>query len=148
MTDKKSLTWAENIPSIEHTLNNIDSLLKTLPPFKVLFCGDRSTAVQFEETITMELKRLPKGAIVVHGGKKGVDTFTAELAKQLGIETEQVEPKEIDFIMLRQVLAFHPDISFAEDTKKIILKAWKAKVPIFVHDLKRKSKFEGDFNNL
>jgi hypothetical protein len=128
------------------TLEKVENAIDEKSRYRVLFCGDRSTAVQFEETITMELKKLPKNSIVIHGGKRGIDTFSELIAKQLNIETEMVD--NIDYSTLDLVLAFHPDIVFAEDTKKIILKAWKANIPVFIHDLKRKSKFEGDFYTL
>jgi hypothetical protein len=51
------------------------------------------------------------------------------------------------------VLAFHPDIFSAYQTGKsgtanMMTIAHAAKVPVYIHDLKRKSKFEGDFENL
>jgi hypothetical protein len=135
------------------------------PPIKVLFCGDRNSAICFERVITFELKALPEDSIVVHGGCKGVDLFTEELAKLAGIATKvfSVTPEEWNVIglsagpqrnqkMLEEgisyVMAFHPDIDMSKGTKDMMNRAWLSGIPVYIHDLKRKSVFEGDFNVL
>lgn len=139
------------------------------PPIKVLFCGDRNNAICFENTITFELKALPEDSIVIHGGCKGVDLFTEELAKHLGIATRifSVTPEEWNRIglsagpqrnqkmlddgegpPLAYVMAFHVDISMSKGTKDMMNRAWRQGFPVYIHDLKRKSKFEGDFTVL
>ena len=157
--DANIASWSESVKKINDSLDRMDRKLndgfsnlitglKTLntklTPYKVLFCCNKTTAVQFEEVVTMELKRLPFGAIVLHED----GSFAAELATQLHINTEMVDIKEFEFSIPNLVLVFHPDIAFDEKTKKIVTKSWKANVPVYVHDLKRKSKFEGDFNIL
>jgi len=130
-------------------LDNILGEMQTKSePYTVIFCGDKSTAIQFEEVIIMELKRLRPNSLVLHGYNKGVDYFISDLAKQLNVKTEILEPSKMFERKIDMVFAFHPDICFAEEIKKLILKAWKQHIPVFVHDLKRKSKFEGDFDNL
>lgn len=135
------------------------------PPIKVLFCGDRNSAICFESVITFELKALPEDSIVVHGGCKGVDLFTEQLAALLGIATKvfDVTRKEWNETglsagprrnqkMLEEgisyVMAFHPDIDMSKGTKDMMNRAWLSGIPVYIHDLKRKSKFEGDFSVL
>lgn len=135
------------------------------PPIRVLFCGDRNTAVCFEEVILYELKALPEDSVMVHGGCKGVDLFAEELAKHLGIATKafgitseewsrigpSAGPKRNQKMLdecISYVVAFHPDISMSKGTRDMMVRAWKAGVPVYIHDLKRKSKFEGDFDVL
>lgn len=137
------------------------------PPLKVLFCGDRNTATCFEDVITFELKALPEDSIVVHGGCEGVDLYVDELARLADIERMEfsVSPEMWETLgraagpvrnlcMLKEggpidyVLAFHPDIDMSKGTKDMMNQAWKAGIPVYIHDLKRKSKFEGDFSVL
>lgn len=139
------------------------------PPVKVLFCGDRNNAICFERMILFELKNLPEDSIVVHGGCKGVDLFTDELARGLGITTKVFAVTREDWNVkglsagpqrnekmlqddegppLSYVMAFHPEIEMSKGTKDMMLRAWKSGVPVYIHDLKRKSKFEGDFTVL
>lgn len=134
-------------------------------PVKVLFCGDRNTATCFQDVITFELKALPEDSVVIHGGCKGVDLFAEELAKGLGIATEAFSVTSDEWCVLGKsagplrnrkmleqgidyVVAFHPDIELSKGTKDMMTQAWKAGIPVFIHDLKRKSKFEGDFSVL
>lgn len=138
---------------------------KYKPPIKVLFCGDRNTATCFQDVITFELKALPEDSIMIHGGCKGVDLFAEELAKGLGIATEAFGITSDEWCVLGKsagplrnrkmidqgidyVVAFHPDIELSKGTKDMMTQAWKAGIPVFIHDLKRKSKFEGDFSVL
>jgi len=132
-------------------------------PLRVLMCGDRNSAVCFEENITFELKSLPKYSVVIHGGCKGVDLYAAELATLQGIETKAY-PAEWDIYGLGagpirnkkmlveeapdMVIAFHPDIEMSKGTRNMMTTAWKYGTPVYIHDLKRKMKFEGDFSVL
>lgn len=136
------------------------------PPIKVLFCGDRNTAVCFEEVILQELKALPEDSIMIHGGCKGVDLFAEDLAKNLGIATKafgitseewtrigpsagpQRNQKMLEDTCVSYVVAFHPNLSYSKGTRDMMVRAWKAGIPVYIHDLKRKSKFEGDFDVL
>jgi hypothetical protein len=132
-------------------------------PLTVLICGDRNSSVCFEEMIVFELKQLPKYSIIVHGGCKGIDLYAAELAALQGLETREyqaewslfgkgagpirnktmIENEPVDLI-----LAFHPDISLSSGTKNMMTLGWNAGIPVYIHDLKRKMKFEGDFDVL
>ena len=135
-------------------------------PLNVIFCGDRNSAVCFEESISFELKSLPKYSVVIHGGCKGVDLYTEELAKLVGIETicypvhkeqwEELGPAAgpirnslmLDKHQIDMVIAFHPDISMSKGTKDMMSQAWKRGIRVFIHDLKRKEEFKGDFGCL
>jgi hypothetical protein len=135
------------------------------PPIKVIFCGDRNTAVCFESVITFELKALPEDSVVFHGGCKGIDLYVEDLAKGLGIETKEFRVTRDDWNtkglsagpqrnqkMLEEipsyVVAFHPDISMSKGTRDMMNRAWSSGIPVYIHDLKRKGKFEGDFSVL
>ncbi len=135
-------------------------------PLTVLFCGDRDSAICFEESITFELKALPRFSKVVHGGCRGVDSYAGELAKLAGFQVLSfpVTSKEwneqgraagpirnekmLDETSPDMVIAFHVDISMSKGTSDMMARAWKRGIPVYLHDLKRKSKFEGDFSVL
>ena len=150
-------------PCIRLTPTQKTQLQRYRRPMVVLMCGDRNSSVAFEEMIDFELKSLPKYSIIVHGGCSGIDLYAAELAKLNGFETmtypadwsvygraagpirnkQMLEYEDPDL-----VIAFHPDISLSRGTKNMMITAWKAGKPVYIHDLKRKMKFEGDFNVL
>lgn len=138
---------------------------KYRPPLKVLICGDRNSATCFEDLITFELKNLPQDSTIVHGGCRGVDLYAAELARLAGFRTKSfpIYPEEWETVglsagpkrnsrMLEEkidfVLAFHPDIEHSKGTRDMMQQAFLSKIPVYIHDLKRKSKFEGDFSVL
>lgn len=54
---------------------------------KVLVCGPRDWVEQ--KSIERELKKLPEGTIVVHGGAKGVDEIAGFVAKLLGFKVRR-----------------------------------------------------------
>lgn len=154
--DASSRVW-------EPTPDQVAQISRYKRPLVALFCGDRNSAIVFEESITFELKTLPKFSIVVHGGCKGVDLYAAELARQQKIESVEFKADWDSFgkaagplrneKMLNEmkpdvVFAYHPDIKFSKGTKDMMDRAWKRKIPVYIHDGKRKGKFEGDFNNL
>lgn len=146
-------------------------LSKSEPVKRVIICGCRHSSAAFEHLITQELKKLPRGSTIIHGGCKGVDETAGKMAEILNKQDYKrfnilVMPvtKEMwesqgksagpsrNQKMLEQhvdyVLAFHPDIDLSKGTKDMIMRAWKAGKPVYVYDLKRKSKFEGDFSKL
>jgi hypothetical protein len=137
-------------------------------PLNVIFCGDRNSSICFEEPIVHELKSLPKYSVVYHGGCKGIDLYVDELvrretfARAAGINTVSIPAEwaiygnaagpirnrsllsyEIDM-----VIAFHPDIEQSKGTKNMMLLAHQQGIPVYIHDLKRKERFEGDFSVL
>lgn len=132
-------------------------------PQTVLICGDRNSSVCFEEMLSFELKNLPRYSVIVRGGCKGVDLYAAELAKLRGLETREYpadwdrygygagpirNKKMLDSENIDFVLAFHPDISASKGTKDMMIRAYDAHIPVYIHDLKRKMKFEGNFDVL
>ena len=145
---------------------NLSQIFRYRRPLTVLFCGDRDSAICFEESLTFELKALPKYSKVVHGGCRGVDSYAGELAKLLNIQVVSfpVSSKEwdeqgraagpirnekmLDETSPDMVLAFHVDISMSKGTRDMMARAWKRKIPVYLHDLKRKTQFEGDFSVL
>jgi hypothetical protein len=109
----------------------------------VIVCGDRFwTDV---EMIEAELRKLPKGTIIVHGACRGADTIASNIAKRLGFE---VRPYPADWDefgvragpfrnrkMLRQespnlVIAFHKDLANSKGTKDMVEIAKAAQVPV------------------
>jgi hypothetical protein len=137
---------------------------KYTPPITVIFCGDRNSTTAFEDMIDFELSQLPKYSVVVHGACRGVDLCAEELAKKRGIEcrpypvqwTAKYEPwrgpernkRMLDCENPNLVLAFHPDIESSKGTVDMMIQAHKRGVPVYLHSLKRKEKFEGDFTVL
>ncbi|HMP29721.1 MAG TPA: hypothetical protein PKD85_08970 [Saprospiraceae bacterium] len=154
--NKKILGFSsEEVPSKQ--------ILRYKKPLNVIFCGDRNTCTCFEEQIIMELKNLPKYSLVIHGGCKGVDLYTEELATTENIKTLQMDadwslgPKagairngEMLAVEggIDMVLAFHPDIQMSKGTKNMMTQAHQKGIPVYIHDMKRKMKFEGDFDVL
>lgn len=137
-------------------------------PLNVIFCGDRNSSVCFEEPIIHEIKSLPKYSVVYHGGCKGIDLYVDELvtresfAKEACIKSIST-PAEWDLYgksagpirnksllgyEIDMVIAFHPDIEHSKGTKSMMMLAYKQGIQVYIHDLKRKGKFEGDFSTL
>ncbi len=140
------------------------------PPPVVLVTGDRYSSLEFEELMMMELSNLPPNSIIVHGGCKGIDMLSDRIARELNLEV-RTYPAEWDVygraagpirnqLMLTSenpdlVLAFHPDIQSSRGTKCMMTLAYKYINPvtmrrpdIYLHSLKRKVAFEGDFDVL
>lgn len=119
-------------------------------PINVIMTGDRDCSACFEEQIILELKSLPKYSKVYNAMSKGVEGYAIELAKQYGLRTGEV--KEDNHILSdfqpNIVIAFHTNIECSKRTRKIIEQAFAKNIPVYVHNLKRKSKFEGDFSTL
>jgi hypothetical protein len=155
------LTFLSKIPQLTEEQEKFVHLYKR--PLTVLICGDRDSSVCFEEMINFELKMLPKYSTIIHGGCKGVDLYAAELARNQGFETKEYPAKwsmfgnaagpkrnqeMLDCERVDMVLAFHPDISLSKGTKNMMFLAHRDGIPVYIHDLKRKMKFEGDFDVL
>ncbi len=153
-------TWIPSKPEIQFITNY-------KPPLRVLFCGTRegSTAVCFEDFILFEFKQLPLDSVIVHGGCKGIDLFVNDLAKEQNIKTESFPVTSAEWnelglaagplrnqkmleTRIDYVIAFHPDIIASKGTKDMMNRAWRSEIPVYIHDLKRKSKFNGDFTTL
>ena len=139
------------------------------PPLVVLVTGDRDSNIEFEDVMTMELSDLHPDSIIVHGGCRGIDSLADRVAKKLHLEI-RVYPAQWDVyglpagpirnkLMLSEnpdvVLAFHPDIQASKGTKSMMTLAYKhinlttQRAPhIYLHSLKRKSQFLGDFTVL
>lgn len=147
----------------EPTKEHIAQISRYKRPLIALFCGDRNSAIVFEESITFELKSLPKFSTVIHGGCRGIDLYVEELARLQKIETICFKADWDSFgkaagpmrneKMLEEtnpdvVFAYHPDIKFSKGTRDTMDKAWKRGIPVYIHDGKRKEKFNGDFNDL
>jgi hypothetical protein len=135
------------------------------PPLKVLMCGCRNSSIQFEETIIFELDRLPKYSTIIHGGCTGIDLYVEKLSKIKGFDTIAIPVSTQEWDVLGRaagpirnqkmldlkpdyVIAFHPNIRSSKGTKNMMSLAYNANVPVYIHDLKRKTKFEGTFNDL
>lgn len=129
----------------------------------VIICGDRNSSGCFEEMLSFELKRLPRHSVIIHGACKGVDLYAAHLATLLGYECksypadwDQFGPvagpvrnrRMLEENKVDMVIAFHPDIFSSLGTKNMMELAYAKGIPVYIHDLKRKSKFEGNFEVL
>ena len=135
-------------------------------PLRAIFCGDRDSSYTFEEQLTLELRDLPPHSVVIHGDCKGIDRYAAELAELMKIKTipYPVSQEEwrvfglgagpmrnkmmLDVEKPDVVFAFHPDINLSKGTRDMVLQAWQSKVPVFVHDTKRKLEFRGNFDDM
>jgi YspA, cpYpsA-related SLOG family len=160
---KKDLTL-EDVTLEDVTLEDLKKIDRYKKPLNVIFCGDRNSCVCFEERLIMELKNLPKYSLVVHGGCRGLDLYADELAKQMNIVTQVFEPdwslgfkagpirnsQMLEDVVggIDMVLAFHPDIQMSKGTKNMMVQAHRKQIPVYIHDMKRKMKFEGDFSVL
>lgn len=162
---ERSRIYAQTVLPISVKLKprQLSQINKYQRPVVALFCGDRNSATAFETMISFELTSLPLRSVVVHGGCKGIDLYAAELAKLKGIECREYPANWLQYgraagpirnaQMINEesidvVFAFHPNIEESKGTKNMILQAYKKGIPVFVHDYKRKSKFEGDFEAL
>lgn len=158
---KSCLKFSPNMTEL--TTKQQNQILRYKRPLIVLMCGDRDSAICFEEMINFELKILPKYSVIIHGGCKGIDLYVAELARLHDFETREYpaewsvygnsagpirNQKMLDEERPDVVIAFHPDISASRGTKNMMTLAWKAEIPVYIHDFKRKMKFEGDFDVL
>lgn len=111
---------------------------------RVLVCGDRNWL--YEAPIRRELRKLPKGSVIIEGEARGADQLGAKIAEELGFEVERY-PAQWDRyprgaagpIRNRQmlvegkpdlVLAFHEDITCSKGTKNMVTQATKAGVSV------------------
>lgn len=110
---------------------------------KVLVTGDRNwTDIN---PIMRELYSLPKDAIIIHGGARGVDSLAGLAAKQLGLEVRvypakwEIYGKSAGYIRNQEmldaeepdlVLAFHPDLSKSRGTKDMVNRAMLQGLPV------------------
>jgi protein-tyrosine phosphatase len=147
---------------IPSTQKQIQQIHRYQRPIKALFCGDRFSTTIFEESITLELKDLPWCSTVIHGACQGVDQTTHKIAQNLGIKIEAFPAnwKRYGKIagplrnqkMLEEepdiIHAFHPDINSSKGTKDMITRAYQQKIPVYIHDQKRKVLFRGDFTDI
>lgn len=102
--------------------------------YKVLCCGSRNW--KNEEIVYDVLSELPKDTIILHGTTEGADIMAGEVAKKIGLSTENfvgVDESDLSdsanraISMLNNnpvmILAFHEDISKSIGTKYIMHEA-------------------------
>ena len=131
-----------------------------LPPISVIMCGDLLSSLEFEDVITMELEDLPLYSTIILQGRPGVEKYVEKLIVDGPPRALRIlkitsygklwSDAYLDTQSFRPTLAliFHPDIEAAGELKIEVMDLWKKNVKIYVHDLKRKSKFDGDFTVL
>jgi hypothetical protein len=169
ISQEESIKYISNLFKISKLLDkslDVLQIARYRRPLTVIFAGDRDSAICFEESITQELKSLPKYSIVIHGGCRGIDLYVEDLCKLYKVETcifkideekwkkfgkaaGPLRNKEmLDFTHIDMIVAFHPDIMMSKGTKNMMKQAYDRGIPVFLHDLKRKEKFEGDFTKM
>lgn len=114
---------------------------------KVLVCGDREW--KDCNAIARELKKLPKGTVVVHGGCRGADTIAGVLAEKIlkvaavpvlaqwktygraagPIRNQQMLDENPDIDL---VLAFHENLEISKGTADMIRRARFYEIPVKV----------------
>ena len=149
----KLLLW------VNHTLDYDHAIVKGYRrPLRVLVTGDRNSSNAFKSMITIELKELPYGSVIIHGRCRGIDLFADSIAKSLGIQTESYPVESEDWKryglaagpmrnteMLKMdidlVLGFHPDIQHSKGTKDCLIQAQNLNIECYIIDLKYKQPF-------
>ena len=143
---------------------SIDRILEYQHPLVVLVCGDRGSGTIFGEMMTYEFAKLPSYSVIVHGGCRGVDVYAGKVAKSMGVKVKVYDAKWDEFHLAAgpirntemlvsekpdMVLAFHPDITLSKGTANMMMQAYDAGVSVWLYDLKRKVKYEGqDFGEM
>lgn len=141
--------------------DRIEQIKRYRRPLLALFCGDRNSPMLFEEVVWFELEALPKYSVVMHGGCKGIDTLVEEFAQSLKIKTKVFKAqwdlygsragpiRNAAMVNARPdvVYAFHPDIELSKGTRNVMEQAYRKGIPVYLHNQKRKVKFEGVFTD-
>lgn len=122
----------------------------------VLVCGDRNW--DDYDTIRRELKKLPKGSVIIHGGCRGADKIAGEVAMELGFKViafpaewdkygksaETIRnAKMLEEIRPDVVLTFHDDLERSKGTKDIAYRAAKEQIMVKVISRSRLVKNDG-----
>lgn len=112
---------------------------------RVLVCGDRAWSDR--APIERELRGLPEGTVVIHGGCRGADRLAGQVASELSFGVEEFPAEWHRYgraagpirnrRMLEEgkpdlVLAFHPDLSRSRGTRDMVDRARKAGVEVRV----------------
>lgn len=113
---------------------------------KILVCGDRHySRASF---IRARLNRIPRLAVIIHGGAKGADTLAGEIAKELGFTVVPIyaewdkygriagpirNRKMLD-LKPELVIAFHDDIENSKGTKDCVQEAKRRGISVEVID--------------
>jgi hypothetical protein len=109
-----------------------------------LFCGSR----EWKDwgRIEEDIARLPKTAVVIHGGQRGADTIAGKLAEQYGLHVGAIHwrpdiygkaagPMRNDALMaLGPTLAYAYPLPQSRGTWDMVRKLKLANVPVFVAD--------------
>jgi hypothetical protein len=120
-----------------------------LAPVKVLVCGSRYWMDQ--KAIDRELRKLPPGTIIVHGGAQGADNIAGYVAELLGFEVrvypalahgrtwpsagplrnqEMLDVENSPSEPIDKALAFHKDPGLGKGTKDMADRLKKAGIPL------------------
>lgn len=111
---------------------------------KVIVCGARTW--DDREAIERELRKLPEGSTVIHGGARGADRLAGEVAEGLGFEVRVCLPNweglgRFAGVMRNQfmldlgpdlVIAFARQIQDTKGTLHMIMISRAARVPVKV----------------
>lgn len=115
---------------------------------RLLVCGSRDW--QNKDLIKQEIQSLMQGnqiEVIIHGGCRGADLLSADVAKELSIPTEEYPadwnahdrsagPKRnqqmLDEGKPNFVLAFHDNIDQSKGTKDMVLRSKKSSIPFKV----------------
>lgn len=150
LDSKQAIETTERLFSIEkiNIPANKEQIKRYRSPIKAVFIGDQNNPGIFEEQIIKELKSLPKWSTVLYAGRKGVESYTKDLAEDLGIKSILLKNVHEMLKISDIVFVFHPDILHSQENQKVMQLCYDKKIPVYLHDLKRKMVFEGDFTIL
>ena len=118
---------------------------------KALVCGSREWVEQ--APIERELRKLPPGTIIVHGGCRGADNIAGYVAKQLGFEVRpypvpkgdwqrfgpaaghirnqrMLDEEHLKREGIDRVLAFHKDPGLGKGTRDMVRRSEAAGIPV------------------
>lgn len=112
---------------------------------RVVVCGSRFW--RDASAIRRELRQLPPGSVVLHGGCRGADAIAGQVARELGFEVEvypaqwrrfgkRAGPIRNAFVLREEkpdlVLAFHEDLARSKGTKDMVERAVRAGIEVRV----------------
>jgi hypothetical protein len=111
---------------------------------KILICGSRN--IEPVSLLRRILRGVPKNSIVIHGAARGVDGTAGVVAKELGLEVQELPANWTrdgkgagsirNQLMLDQnpdiVVAVHEDPLLGRGTRDMVDRARRKKVPTFI----------------